>query len=213
MTIGADHVLSQGNGTAAVRWRAALASTGAGVTGAVANMLLVAFVVLHFARPGEVQATLGLIACLLAAISAALLAPVALLLGGTRAATLGVATSACLTVVWLLMAAEIFSPYVGLHLVAGGALGLAAWLVLVCRRDTVPRRAARVGRRAGVAALVGTVLVVVGDAVFPAASSTWMAMLAIGGLPAVFGWLAVPAWSLRMGRWLRLTDGSVPARP
>ena len=213
MTTGADQVLSQETGTAAVRRRAALASTGAGVTGAVANVLLVAFVVLHFARPGDVQAMLGLIACLLAATSAALLAPVALLLGGTRVATLGAAHTACLAVVWLLTAAGIFTPDVGLRLVAGGALGLAVWLVLVCRRHTVPRRAARFGRRAGVAALVGTVIVVVGDAVLPAASSTWMAVLAVGGLPAALGWLAVPAWSLRMGRWLRLTEGSVPTRP
>jgi hypothetical protein len=213
MTTGADHVLSAEIGTAALRRRAALASTGSGVTGAVANMLLVAFVVLHFARPGDVQATLGLVACVLAAVSAALLAPVALVLGGTRAATLGAVTSACLTVTWLLMAAGIFTPAVGLHLVAGGALGLAAWLVLACRRQTVPRRAARVGRRAGVAALVGTVVVAAADAVLSPASSTWMVALVVGGVPAALGWLAVPAWSLRIGRWLRLTDGSVPARP
>lgn len=213
MTTGADHTLPLADATTAVRRRAAFACVASGVTGALANVLFVAFVVLDFARPGDVQATLGLIAWLLAGISAALLAPVALVLGGTRVATLGVATAACLAVTWLLTVSGIFTQAVGLHLVAGGALGLAAWLVLVCQRETVPPRAARFGRRAGVAALVGTVLVIVGDMALPAGSSTWMAVMATGGVCAALGWLAVPAWSLRIGRWLRLTEESVGPRP
>jgi hypothetical protein len=213
MTTGAEHVVPQTIATTAVRRRAALASAGSGVTGALANTLLVAYVVLAFARPGAAQASLGLVACVLAAVSAALLAPVALVLGGVRLATLGAATTACLTLTWLLLAVGTFAPSVGAHIVAGGALVLAAWLVLVCRRHTVPPRASRFGRRAGVAALVGTLVAVVNDAVLPAGSMTWWAVLVIGGAPAAVGWFGVPAWSLRMGRWLRVTDGSDPARP
>ena len=47
----------------------------------------------------------------------------------------------------------------------------------------------------------------------PAVVAPWMAVLVIGGVPAAVGWFGVPAWSLRMGRWLRVTDGGDPARP
>ncbi|MDT7553606.1 MAG: hypothetical protein QOI16_2142 [Pseudonocardiales bacterium] len=213
MTTGAEHVVPQTIIISAVQRRAAFASTASGVAGALANALLVAYLALDFARPGAAQATLGLAACLLAAVSSVLLAPVALVLGGVRLATLGAATTACLTLTWLLLAVGTFTPPVGAHIVAGGALALAAWLVLVCRRHTVPPRASRFGRRAGIAALVGTLIVVVNDAVLPAGSMTWIAVLIIGGVPAAVGWFGVPAWSLRMGRWLRVTDGSDPARP
>ena len=213
MTAGAEHIVPQTIIISAVRRRAALAGVGSGVAGALANALLMAYIALAFARPGSAQAALGLAACLLAAVSAGLLAPVALVLGGNRLATLGAATTACLTVTWLLLALGTFTPTVGAHIVAGGALALAAWLVLVCRRHTVPPRAARFGRRAGVAALAGTLILVLNDAVLPAGSMTWIAVLIIGGVPAAVGWFGVPAWSLRMGRWLRVTDGSDPARP
>lgn len=212
MTTGADHVLPPTTEAGAVRRRAALACVGSGVAGALANVLFMAFVVLDFARPGEVQATLGSLACVLAGISAALLAPVALHLGSTRVATLGAATTAYLTVSFLLMAGGLLSPFAGAETVAGGGLALAAWLVLVCRRHTVPPRAARFGRRAGAAALVGTLALVVAQTMLPP-SPTAMLVLVLGGVPAALGWLAVPAWSLRMGLWLRLTEEGVPERP
>ncbi len=212
MTTGADHVLPPPTDSAAVRRRAALAAVGSGLAGAVANVLFVAFAVLDFARPGDVQATLGLLACVLAGISSALFAPVALHLGGTRVATLGVGTTACLAVSFVLTGAGLLTPLAGAETVAGGGLALAAWLVLVCQRHTVPPRAACFGRRAGVAALVGTLVLVVAHTLLPP-SETAMLVLVLGGVPAALGWLAVPAWSLRMGLWLRLAEEGGPERP
>lgn len=212
-TTGADHVLPRETGTAVARRSAALACVGSGVAGALANVLFVAFVVLDYARPGDVQATFGPLACVFAGISAALLAPVALHLGGTRVSTLGAATTACLTGSFLLLSAGLLTPLAGGEVVAGGGLGLAAWLVLVCLRHTVPPRAARFGRRAGVAALVGTLAVLVVHTLLPPTSQTAMLVTVLGGVPAVLGWLAVPAWSLRMGLWLRLTEEGGPERP
>jgi hypothetical protein len=34
-------------------------------------------------------------------------------------------------------------------------------------------------------------------------STAWLVVLTVGGVPAVLGWFCVPAWSLRLGRWLR----------
>jgi hypothetical protein len=58
-----------------------------------------------------------------------------------------------------------------------------------------------------VAALAGTAVVAVGQAALPTWSTAWWAVLVLGGVPAALGWLAVPAWSLRLSRWLRITYG------
>ncbi len=183
---------------------AARTGTGAGVAGALANMLLLAFVVLGVVRPGPVQAALWPLACMAAGTSAALLIPVALVLGGASVVSLGVASMAFSAVTWLLLATGQLTPATGAALLAGCGLGFALWLVLVCRQETVPPRAGRVGRRAGVAALVGTAVVAVGQAAFPASSMAWVAALVLGGILAALGWLAVPAWTLRLSRWLRV---------
>ena len=205
MTTGSDQVLPRlAAGPARV---AARASFGAGVTGALANMLVLAFAVLGVVRPGPVQAALWPLACAAAGTSAALLVPVALALGGASIVALGVASMAISTLVWVLLATGLLTWAAGGSLLAGSGLGLAAWLILVCRDGTVPPRAGRVGRRAGVAALAGTAVVAVGQAALPPWSTAWWAVLVIGGVPAALGWLAVPAWSLRLSRWLRITYG------
>ena len=58
--------------------------------------------------------------------------------------------------------------------------------------------AARVWRRWSVRRLVA-----VGSAALPTSSTAWLAVLVLGGIPAVLGWLAVPAWTLRVAGWLR----------
>jgi hypothetical protein len=45
--------------------------------------------------------------------------------------------------------------------------------------------------------------VAAGNIALPTSSTAWLAVLVLGGIPAVLGWLAVPAWSLRVARWLR----------
>jgi len=101
------------------------------------------------------------------------------------------------------MLTGLLAPVAGASLLAGCGMGFAAWLYLVCRGETVPRRSGRVGRRAGVAALVGTALLAVGNIALPTSSTAWLAVLVLGGIPAVLGWLAVPAWTLRVSRWVR----------
>jgi hypothetical protein len=202
MTTGADQVLPQRAG--GLGRLAARASVGSGVTGALANTLLLAFVVLAYVRPSALQATLWPLACLSAGASALLLVPVALVLGGSSTGALGVASMAFSAVTWLLLATGVLTPAVGASLLVGCALGLSAWLVLACQRHTVPPRASRVGRRAGVAAFAGTLVVAVGYTLLPAMSTAWLVVLTVGGVPAVLGWFCVPAWSLRLGRWLRV---------
>jgi hypothetical protein len=201
MTTGAGRVLPQStDGPARLAARAGL---GAGVAGALANTLLLAFAVLAVVRPGPVQAMLWPIACVAAGTSAVLLIPVALVLGGGSVASLGVASMAFSAIAFLLLATGLLAPSAGASLLAGCGMAFAAWLFLVCRGENVPSRAGRVGRRAGAAALVGTAVVAVGNLVLATSSTAWLAVLVLGGIPAVLGWLAVPAWTLRLARWLR----------
>jgi hypothetical protein len=159
--------------------------------------------VLAFVRPGPVQAALWPLACAAAAASAVLLIPLVLYLGGGSLVSLGVASMAFSAVALLMLLTGLLAPAAGASLLAGCGMGFATWLYLVCRGEAVPRRSGRVGRRAGVAALVGTATVAGGNIVLPTSSTAWLAVLVLGGVPAVLGWLAVPAWTLRMSRWLR----------
>jgi hypothetical protein len=202
MTTGGGQVLPQATDDRAARL-AARAGLGAGVAGALANMLLVAYAVLAFVRPGPVQAALWPLACAAAAASAVLLIPLVLYLGGGSLVSLGVASMAFSAVALLMLLTGLLAPAAGASLLAGCGMGFATWLYLVCRGEAVPRRSGRVGRRAGVAALVGTATVAGGNIVLPTSSTAWLAVLVLGGVPAVLGWLAVPAWTLRMSRWLR----------
>jgi len=202
MTTGAGQVLPQATDDRAARL-AARAGFGAGVAGALANMLLVAYAVLAVVRPGPVQAALWPLGLATAGVSAVLLIPLVLYLGGGSLVSLGVASMAFSAVALLMMLTGLLAPVAGASLLAGCGMGFAAWLYLVCRGETVPRRSGRVGRRAGVAALVGTAAVAVGNIVLPTSSTAWLAVLVLGGVPAVLGWLAVPAWTLRVSRWVR----------
>jgi hypothetical protein len=211
MTTGAGQVLPEATDDRAARL-AARAGFGAGVAGALANMLLVAYAVLIFVRPGPAQSTLWPLAWAAAGASAVLLVPVVLVLGGgSSLVSLGVASLAFSAVAFLMLITGLLAPTAGASLLAGCGMGFATWLYLVCRGENVPPRAARVGRRAGLAALVGTALVAAGNIGLPTSSTAWLAVLVLGGLPAVLGWLAVPAWTLRVARWLR-QDGQRGAR-
>jgi hypothetical protein len=202
MTTGAGQVLPPTTDDRAARL-AARAGLGAGVAGALANALLVAYAVLAFVRPGPVQAALWPLACAAAGTSAVLLIPLVLALGGGSLVSLGVASMAFSAVALLMLVTGLLAPAAGASLLAGCGMAFATWLYLVCRGETVPRRSGRVGRRAGVAALVGTAAVAGGNIVLPTSSTAWLAVLVLGGVPAVLGWLAVPAWTLRVSRWLR----------
>ena len=91
-----------------------------------------------------------------------LLIPVVLVLGGGSLVSLGVASMAFSAVAFLMLITGLLAPAAGASLLAGCGIGFATWLFLVCRGGNVPPRAGRVGRRAGVAALVGTALLAAG---------------------------------------------------
>ena len=196
MTTGADQVLPQRAG--GLGRLAARASVGSGVTGALANTLLLAFVVLAYVRPSALQATLWPLACLSAGASALLLVPVALVLGGSSAGALGVASMAFSAVTWLLLATGVLTRPRGHPCWWAARSGSrCGWC---WRANATPCHPAfRVGRRAGVAAFAGTLVVAVGYTLLPAMSTAWLVVLTVGGVPAVLGWFCVPAWSLRLG--------------
>ena len=203
MTTGAEQVLPQPTDDRAARL-AARAGFGAGVAGALANMLLVAYAVLAFVRPGPVQAALWPLACAAAGTSAVLLIPVVLVLGGGSLVSLGVASMAFSAVAFLMLITGLLAPTAGASLLAGCGIGFATWLFLVvprtgtCRHGPGASAGAPGWRRWSVRRS------------WPQATSrcrrsstAWLAVLVLGGIPAVLGWLAVPAWSLRVARWLR----------
>jgi len=164
---------------------------------------VLAFLVLLVARPGSgVAAMLWPSGVLLGALSSALLVPVAITLGGPGIGAFGVLVMVILCVVGLLFVAGALPIPVALPAALAGALLLAAWIVLVNGKDTVSPRAARLGRRCGVVALAGTATVAAALVLLPNMSTTQLALMGIGGVPAVVAWLAVPAWSLRVGRML-----------
>jgi hypothetical protein len=181
---------------------AARAGIGSGVVGAGANILVIAYFVLLLARPGDVQSGLGQLAGLLGGISAALMVPLAVGLGSSGVASLGIAAMVALAGVWWLVAARAVPLIVATPVVLLAALALATWLLLVCDQPTVPPRASRVGRRIAAFALLGTLVVTLALALMPAGSTNQVIALLVGGVPAAVAWLTVPAWSLRVGRWL-----------
>jgi hypothetical protein len=89
---------------------------------------------------------------------------------------------------------------------------LAAWLVVVnSRTERLPPHVARFGRRCGAVAFAGTL--VAGLAVFllPPMSREQVVGLVIGGVPGGLAWLAVPAWSISVGRALGRGPATGPA--
>ena len=197
MTTGAGQVLPQPTDDRAARL-AARAGFGAGVAGALANMLLVAYAVLAFVRPGPVQAALWPLACAAAGASAVLLIPVVLVLGGGSLVSLGVASMAFSAVAFLMLITGLLAPRRARRArrVRDRLRDLA--LPRVPRRDRAAAGRARRSAR-GVAALVGTALLAAGNIALPTSSTAWLAVLVLGGIPAVLGWLAVPAWTPARG--------------
>ncbi len=183
----------------------------AGGAGALANVLLVAYLLLQFARPGSAATALGPLAAVSAGVSAALLVPVAVALGSGAVAALGVVAAAGLAAIWWLLAGGALAPVGAAAAALPAALLLAAWLVLVCREETVPPRAARFGRRVGAVAFAGTLVAGLALAMAPPGPLR-LACLVLGGVPGALAWLAMPAWPVRIGLWLRRRPRPIPVR-
>ena len=203
MTTGAGQVLPQPTDDRAARL-AARAGFGAGVAGALANMLLVAFAVLAFARPGPVQAALWPLACAAAGTSAVLLIPVVLVLGGASVVSLGVASMAFSAVAFLMLVTGLLAPTAGASLLAGCGLGLRDLAVPgVPRRERAAAgRARRPARRRGGAGRDGARWPQATSRCRPS-STAWLAVLVLGGVPAVLGLAGRARVDPARGRWLR----------
>lgn len=182
---------------------AARSSVVAGIAAAAANALLLAYFALQYLRPGAISTTLGPLAGVLGGIGAALLIPVAIALGEGLLAVLGAAAMVILSASWFMLATATLTPWAAAPAVAGAGVLLAAWLVVInSRTERLPPHVARFGRRCGAVAFAGTL--VVGMAVFllPPMSREQVVGLVLGGVPGGLAWLAVPAWSISVGRAL-----------
>lgn len=191
---------------------AARSSVVAGYAAAAANVLLLAYVVLQVLRPGTVSTSLGPLAGILGGLAAALLIPVALALGDGLLAALGAPAMLVLSVSWFLVAGQLLTPWAAAPVVAGAAVLLAVWLVVINgRTERVPDHVARFGRRCGATALAGSTVVLLALVLLPPMSMEQLVALGVGGVPGGLAWLVVPAWSISVGRALGRT--AAPGHP
>jgi hypothetical protein len=182
---------------------AARSSVVAGIAAAAANALLVAYIALQHLRPGAISTTLGPLAGVLGGLGAALLIPVAVALGDGLLAVLGGAAMVILSASWFMLAAEVLTPWAAAPTVAGAAALLAAWLIVInSRTERIPPHVTRFGRRCGAAAFAGSLVVAAALVLLPPMSREQLVALVLGGVPAGLAWLAVPAWSIGVGRAL-----------
>ena len=185
----------------------ALFAYAAGVTGILANLLLIAFFAVRVAPLGTANDLVG-------ALGTAFMIPVALALGvslpdrrrGIITLVVGLSAMFVLTAGGPLLAlgALSFKAQAPIALGAWGMLSL--WLLLVNRWSRVcgalPSRMARFGE------LLGTVVVVAGAVAGTGLLLPWMApqqqiLLGVAGVLAALGMLATPFWFLLLGRLLR----------
>jgi hypothetical protein len=191
---------------------AARSSVVAGIAAAAANALLLAYIALQYLRPGTISTTLGPLAGVLGALGAALLIPAAVALGDWLLAVLGAAAMVILSASWLMLAAGVLTPWAAAPAVSGAGVLLAAWLIVVnSRTERLPPHVARFGRRCGAAAFAGTLVVGLALVLLPPMSREQLVGLVLGGVPGGLAWLAVPAWSISVGRALGRGPAAGPA--
>lgn len=195
--------------TVAPRW--AVLSVLSGLAGLIANILLILFFALaHPWTPGASEfAWLGPANDAVLVVQFAALVPVALAVrarlgerlgqGVTAAAVTAMVAVVALQLVLLagLLAFEVqVWPVVGCQMITFG------WVLAASRagRATLPRAVVRVGTTVGVGFLAGLVVVGAGLLLLPAGSPAQYAVLALGGVVAVVGWLGFPVWPLVLAR-------------
>lgn len=201
---------------AAARW--ALAS---GVTGLVANVLLVLFFAL--AQPWRPQPSawswLGPANDVVIILQFATFIPVAVALRDRLPATrpvrtataAAVAAMAAIIVLQLLLIVGVLSFEVQAPIVSASFMVVFAWILVVNRTAyhaaALPRRAARFGLLIGSAVLVGAVVAATG-LLAPSGSPARYVAFGLGVAIGVPGWLALPVWPLLLAR---LAFGQPPA--
>jgi hypothetical protein len=177
-------------------------AAAAGLTSLLANALLVAFYALELGRSPVGPVSLGTANDVVGSVSAALMIPLAVAWGPRWLRCLGGAATTVLTAAGPLLVSGALRFDQQLPIALAGALGLAAWLVLVGQHQPVSSGTARLGVLAGGTVLVGVPVVGVG-LLLPPMSWAQLAVFGLGGLPGVVGWLATPFWFLRLARDLR----------
>jgi hypothetical protein len=200
--------------------RPAAFAYAAGITGTLANLLLIAFFAVQFGDP-EQPVSFGTANDLVGSLASALMIPVAVALSShlpvtaaaRRAQTAGVAAMAASAVVGPLLVTGALPFEVSTAISIGALLVLAGWLVAVSRwlrrSHAVPARVARLGELSGLAFATGAAVVALGVPL------PWMSVhqLVIFGVGAGVGsaaFLAIPIWFLLLARHFP-ADTPVPA--
>ncbi len=188
-------------------------ATAAGVTGLVANALLVAFYALEVGRAPLGPVSLGSLNDLVGSVGTALMVPVALAFGPPWVRRLGLAAMGVLTVAGPLLVFDVLSFHVQLPIVLTAFLVLAAWILLTSRHidGALPASVSRLGVLCGGGVLVGAAVVGLGF-LLPWMSGLQLVVFGVGGVTAVLALLAIPVWFLLLGRALRAAPDPVPAR-
>jgi hypothetical protein len=202
--------------------RTAYFAYAAGVTGILANLLLIALYVLLGLQAGrpEAQTPLGSAGDLAGSagdlagsLSTALMIPVALALAGRlpqrRSARLtqaaGLTAMALLTVGGPLLVLGVLAFEVETPIAMAAWIILCVWLLLVNRwlrlSDALPIRVARLGGLLGAGVLAGYVVVGLGF-LLPWMSWAQLAVFGVGVLVGLPAWLGIPVWFLVLGRRL-----------
>lgn len=214
----AGHVRGDATGML-IETHASPRSTGAawawitGVSGLVANALLVAFFAL--ARPFQDEANeyswLGSANDLVIVVQFATFIPVALALWRRMPATRAVlaATAAAVAAMAAVIVLQLLLVTGGLDfdrqvvLVSAAFIGVYAWILTVGsaghREGTLPRSVTRLGLLLGASYPLGLLIAAPG-LLFPWGSTAQYAFLAPGALFASIGWLALPLWPLALAR-------------
>jgi hypothetical protein len=190
-----------------------------GITGLVANVLLVLFFLLAqpfgvngpLAEAGQDFMWLGSANDVLIVVQFLTFVPVALALRGwlppTRsmrvATAAAVGAMAAVATLQLLLVAGVLEFDVQVMLVVATFLVVYAWVIAVSstghRNGTLPRSVTRFGLLLGVSYPVGLVIAAAG-LLFPSGSATQLAFVVPGVIIGAIGWLGLPIWPLVLAR-------------
>ena len=195
--------------------RTARFAYAAGVTGILANLLLVGFFALQASHP-EDSTSLGTANDLIGSLASAFMIPVALALSAwlpdrrlSRITKLvGLSAMAVLTVGGPLLVLGVLAFDVQAPIMVAAWMVLCLWLLLVNRwlrlSGALRPRVARLGEFLGMGTLTGGAAVGLGF-LLPWMSWPQLVMFGVGGLLGVIGMLGIPVWFLLLGRHLGMS--------
>jgi hypothetical protein len=190
-----------------------------GITGLVANVLLVLFFLLAqpfgvsgpLAEPGQDFMWLGSANDMVIVVQFLTFIPVALALGRwlppTRSMRIAMAAAVgamvAVAILQLLLVAGVLEFDVQVVLVVATFLVVYVWLIAVSstghRHGTLPRSVTRFGLLLGVSYPVGLVIAAAG-LFFPSDSAAQLAFVVPGAVIMAAAWLALPLWPLVLAR-------------